>query len=77
MLNAAPPRAGIHIPKAKDLRKPETTNLSLSLGGVRGIFSHVREYPPYTAPLRGAGTQPRRGFAKNFKNHLQTAFSVL
>ena len=33
--------------------------------------------PPLTAPLRGAGTQPRRGFAKNFKNHLQTAFSVL
>ena len=24
-LNAAPPRAGIHIPKAKDLRKPEAT----------------------------------------------------
>ena len=38
-LNAAPPRAGIYIPKAKDLRKPETTNLSLSLGVPKGVFS--------------------------------------
>ena len=42
-LNAAPPRAGIHIPKAKDLRKPETTNLSLSLGVPKGVFSFAKE----------------------------------
>ena len=83
-LNAATPRYGQCNRQASHLFELLACNGGVkgqsplrSLGGVRGIFSHVREYPPLTAPLRGAGTQPRRGFAKNFKNHLQTAFSVL
>ncbi len=48
-LNAAPPRAGIHIPKAKDLRKPETTNLSLSLGVPKGVFSFAKENTPFAS----------------------------
>ena len=48
-LNAAPPRAGIYIPKAKDLRKPETTNLSLSLGVPKGVFSFAKENTPFAS----------------------------
>ena len=48
--NAALPRSGISIPEALKSFKPETANQSLSLGGPRGIFSHVREYPPYPQP---------------------------
>ena len=45
------------IPQAAQLFKIETANVggrgalpSRSLGGPRGIFSHVREYPPYPQP---------------------------
>ena len=54
-LNAAPPRAGIHIPKAKDLRKPETTNLSLSLGVPKGPFSFAKENGPFDSLPHGVG----------------------
>ena len=43
MLNAATPRAGISIPEARDLRKPETANLSLSLGVPKRAFSFAKE----------------------------------
>ena len=46
-LNAATPRAGISIPEARDLRKPETANLSLSLGVPKGPFSFVKENGPF------------------------------
>ena len=42
-LNAATPRAGISIPEARDLRKPETANLSLSLGVPKRAFSFAKE----------------------------------
>ena len=42
-LSAATPRAGISIPEARDLRKPETANLSLSLGVPKGPFSFAKE----------------------------------
>ena len=52
-LNAATLRASISIPEARDLRKPETANLSLSLGVPKGdILFCEREYPPLPAPLR-------------------------
>ena len=58
-LNAATPRAGISIPEARDLRKPETANLSLSLGVPKGdILFCEREYPPLTACRRGCGIPP-------------------
>ena len=65
-LNAAPPRAGIHIPKAKDLRKPETTNLSLSLGVPKGVFSFAKENTPFGTPrerLRLVVSGLRKSFA--------------
>ena len=47
------------IPQAAQLFKIETANVggrgalpSRSLGGSRGIFSHVREYPPYFGQRR-------------------------
>ena len=46
-LNAATPRAGISIPEARDLRKPETANLSLSLGVPKGPFSFAKENGPF------------------------------
>ena len=41
--NAATPRAGISIPEVRDLRKPETANLSLFLGVPKGAFSFAKE----------------------------------
>ena len=45
------------IPQAEQLFKPQTGNVggrgelpSRSLGGQRGPFSHVREWPPYPRP---------------------------
>ena len=65
-LNAATPRAGISIPEASRSFKPETANQSLSLGGPRGIFSHVREWPPFFAPRTVRGTPlPFRAKRKN------------
>ena len=46
-LNAATLRASISIPEARDLRKPETANLSLSLGVPKGPFSFVKENGPF------------------------------
>ena len=46
-LNAATLRASISIPEARDLRKPETANLSLSLGVSKGPFSFVKENGPF------------------------------
>ena len=58
------------IPQAAQLFKIETANVgsrgvlpSRSLGGSRGPFSHVREWPPYCALPHAAGepkTQPLR-----------------
>ena len=58
------------IPQAAQLLKIETANVggrgglpSRSLGGSRGPFSHVREWPPYCALPHAAGgpkTQPLR-----------------
>ena len=58
-LNAATLRASISIPEARDLRKPETANLSLSLGVPKGdILFCEREYPPLTACRRDCGIPP-------------------
>ena len=65
-LNAATPRADIPIPKAKDLRKPETTNLSLSLGVPKGVFSFAKENTPFGTPrerLRLVVSGLRKSFA--------------
>ena len=50
------------IPQAEQLFKIETANVggrgglpSRSLGGSRGPFSRVREWPPFPRPLHGAG----------------------
>ena len=52
------------IPQAEQFFEIETANVggrgvlpSRSLGGPRGIFSHVREYPPWT-PKRTRGENP-------------------
>ena len=48
--------AGILIPEVPRSFKLETANLSLSLGGQRGIFSfRGKRISPLTTPLRGAG----------------------
>ena len=57
-LNAATPRAGISIPEARDLRKPETANLSLSLGVPKGAFSFAKENGPFDAAARGRHIPP-------------------
>ena len=51
-LNAATPRAGISIPEARDLRKPETANLSLSLGVPKGAFSFAKENAPFDCAIQ-------------------------
>ena len=58
-LTAATPHAGIHIPKAKDLRKPETTTLSLSLGVPKGVFSFAKENTPIDSAARRLHIPPR------------------
>ena len=38
---------------------------SRSLGGLRGPFSHAREWPPYSRPLHGAGKTSPCEYAGN------------
>ena len=54
------------------LFEPQTANVrgrgdlpSRSLGGLRGPFSHVREWPPYPRPLHGAGKNAPCEYAGN------------
>ena len=60
------------IAQRVQLFKPQTGNVggrgdlpSRSLGGLRGPFSHVREWPPYPRPLHGAGKNAPCEYAGN------------
>ena len=39
---------------------------SRSLGGLRGPFSHEREWPPFSVPLHGVGINPKKYHFLNF-----------
>ena len=54
------------IPQAEQFFEIETANVggrgdlpSRSLGGPRGIFSHVREWPPFPCSAKGAAFSRR------------------
>ena len=87
MLNAALPRAGIPIPEAKGLFKPETANLNAFLldGHTARFLSRERKWGVWScrpqaaypfAPVRKA--ENRYIFSVKMQNFcLQTPFSVL
>ena len=60
------------IAQSVQLFKPQTGNVGgrgalplRSLGGLRGPFSHAREWPPYPRPLHGAGKNAPCEYAGN------------
>ena len=61
MLNAALPRAGIPIPEAKGLFKPETANLNAFLldGHTARFLSRERKWGSHSCSAFGAAFPPR------------------